>query len=52
MYAELQVTSNYSFQRGGSHAAELVARAAALGHAAIGIADCNTLAGVVRMQPS
>ena len=50
MYAELQVTSNYSFLRGGSHAAELVARAAALGHAAIGIADRNTLAGVVRMH--
>ncbi|WP_086467053.1 PHP domain-containing protein [Oceanibaculum nanhaiense] len=50
MYAELQVTSNYSFLRGGSHAAELVARAAELGHAAIGIADSNTLAGVVRMH--
>ncbi|WP_218191168.1 error-prone DNA polymerase [Enhydrobacter aerosaccus] len=47
-YAELQVTTNYSFLRGGSHPGELVYRAAALGHNAIGIADRNTLAGVVR----
>ena len=47
-YAELQVTTNYSFLRGGSHPAELVQRAIELGHAAIGIADRNTLAGVVR----
>jgi error-prone DNA polymerase len=47
-YAELQVTSNFSFLRGGSHAVELVFQAAALGHRAIGIADRNTLAGVVR----
>ncbi|MBU0723345.1 MAG: error-prone DNA polymerase [Alphaproteobacteria bacterium] len=50
MYAELQVTSNYSFLRGGSHAAELVERAKALNLAAIGIADRNSLAGVVRMH--
>jgi error-prone DNA polymerase len=47
-YAELQVTTNYSFLRGGSHPGELVHRAIALGHNAIGIADRNTLAGVVR----
>ncbi|MDP6430153.1 MAG: error-prone DNA polymerase [Rhodospirillales bacterium] len=47
-YAELQVTSNYSFLRGASHPHELVLQAAALGHAAIAIADRNTLAGVVR----
>ncbi|CAN0653511.1 Error-prone DNA polymerase [Nitratireductor aquimarinus] len=47
-FAELGVTSNYSFLRGGSHPRELVAEAARLGHAAIGIADRNTLAGVVR----
>ena len=47
-YAELQVTTNYSFLRGGSHPGELVYRAANLGHYAIGIADRNTLAGVVR----
>ncbi len=47
-YAELQVTSNYSFLRGASHPEELVLAAAALGHGAVGIADRNTLAGVVR----
>jgi len=48
MYAELQVTTNYSFLRGGSHPGELALQAIALGHGAIGIADRNTLAGVVR----
>src|SRR5499433_3400825 len=48
MYAELQVTTNYSFLRGGSHPGELVLQAIDLGHSAIGIADRNTLAGVVR----
>ena len=48
MYAELQVTTNYSFLRSGSHPGELVLQAAALGHTAVGIADRNTLAGVVR----
>ncbi|HZT51809.1 MAG TPA: error-prone DNA polymerase [Stellaceae bacterium] len=47
-YAELQVTSNFSFLRGASHPWELVAEAQALGHAAIAIADRNSLAGVVR----
>jgi error-prone DNA polymerase len=47
-YAELQVTTNYSFLRGGSHPGELVFQAANLGHYAIGVADRNTLAGVVR----
>ncbi|WP_439611698.1 error-prone DNA polymerase [Reyranella sp.] len=47
-YAELQVTTNYSFLRGGSHPQELVERAIELGHGAIGITDRNTLAGVVR----
>jgi len=47
-YAELQVTTNYSFLRGGSHPQELVEKAIQLGHTAIGIADRNTLAGVVR----
>ncbi len=47
-YAELQVTTNYSFLRSGSHPGELVGRAIALGHNAIGIADRNSLAGVVR----
>ena len=47
-YAELGVTSNFSFLRGGAHAGELVETARKLGLAAIGIADRNTLAGVVR----
>jgi len=47
-YAELATTTNFSFLRGASHPEELVARAAALGLAGIGIADRNTLAGVVR----
>ncbi|WP_428684030.1 error-prone DNA polymerase [Reyranella sp.] len=47
-YAELQVTTNYSFLRGGSHPQELVDQAIKLGHTAIGITDRNTLAGVVR----
>ena len=47
-YAELQVTTNFSFLRGASHAEELAATAAALGHTAIAVTDRNTLAGVVR----
>jgi error-prone DNA polymerase len=47
-YAELAVTTNFSFLRGASHPEELVKRAAALGLRAIGVADRNTLAGVVR----
>ncbi|VUX44905.1 Error-prone DNA polymerase [Candidatus Defluviicoccus seviourii] len=47
-YAELQVTTNFSFLRGASHPEEMVATAARLGTAAIGIADRNTLAGIVR----
>ncbi|MEM1287285.1 MAG: error-prone DNA polymerase [Pseudomonadota bacterium] len=47
-YAELQVTSNFSFLRGGSHPGELVIAAKALGHSAIAVTDRNTLAGVVR----
>ncbi|TCZ67050.1 error-prone DNA polymerase [Flaviaesturariibacter aridisoli] len=48
MYTELQITSNFSFLRGGSHPEELVARAATLGYPAVAITDRNTLAGVVR----
>ncbi len=47
-YAELAVTTNFSFLRGASHPEELVEQAAALGLAAIGIADRNSFAGVVR----
>jgi error-prone DNA polymerase len=47
-YAELQVTTNFSFLRGGSHPQELVAQAKALGLSALAVTDHNTLAGVVR----
>ena len=47
-YAELAVTTNFSFLCGGSHPAEMVATAEALGVTAIGIADRNSFAGVVR----
>ena len=47
-YAEIAVTTNYSFLRGASHPWEFVETAAKHGLAAIGIADRNTLAGVVR----
>ena len=47
-YAELAAASNFSFLRAASHPEELVATAAALGLDALGIADRNSLAGVVR----
>jgi len=47
-YAELQVTTNFSFLRGASHPDELVVTAATLGHQAIAITDRNSLAGIVR----
>ena len=47
-YAELAVTTNFSFLRSGSHPGDFIKQAAALGYAAIGIADRNSLAGVVR----
>jgi error-prone DNA polymerase len=47
-FAELAAATNFSFLRGASHPEEMVARAAELGFAGIGIADRNTLAGVVR----
>ncbi|MBT3396017.1 MAG: PHP domain-containing protein, partial [Alphaproteobacteria bacterium] len=47
-YAELQVSSNFSFLRGASHGEELVTQAKILGHKAIAITDRNSLAGVVR----
>src|ERR1700749_1901462 len=47
-YAEIGVTTNFSFLRGGSHPQEYVQQTSELRLAAIGIADHNTLAGVVR----
>lgn len=47
-YAELEVTTNFTFLAGGSHPEELVATAKALDLAAIAVTDRNTLAGAVR----
>ena len=47
-YADLQVTSHFSFLRGASSCVKLFATAAALGIEALGIVDRNSLAGVVR----
>ena len=47
-YAELAGTTNFSFLRGASHPQEMVATADELGCFAIGIADRNSFAGVVR----
>jgi error-prone DNA polymerase len=47
-YAELHCLSNFSFLRGASHPEELVARAAALGYAALALTDECSLAGIVR----
>src|SRR3954453_232075 len=49
-YIELGVASPFSFLRGASDAIELVLTALSHGMDAIGIADRNTLAGVVRMH--
>ncbi len=47
-YTELQVTTNFSFLRGGSHPEEMVEEAIRLGYGAMAITDRNTLAGIVR----
>jgi error-prone DNA polymerase len=47
-YAELHCLSNFSFQRGASHAEELIERAIEQGYAALAITDECSLAGVVR----
>jgi error-prone DNA polymerase len=47
-YTELQITTNFSFLRGGSHPEEIVEQAITLGYKEIAITDHNTLAGIVR----
>ena len=47
-YAELQVTSHFSFLRGASSCEELFAQAAHLGIEALAITDRNSLAGIIR----
>lgn len=47
-YAEIGIATNFSFLHGGSHPQEYVHQASELRLPVIGIADRNTLAGVVR----
>ncbi|KMW60642.1 DNA polymerase III alpha subunit [Candidatus Rhodobacter oscarellae] len=47
-FAELNITSNFTFLTGGSHAEEYMALAAEMGLGAIAIADENSVAGIVR----
>ena len=47
-YAEIGITTNFSFLRGGSDPRDYVHQASKLRLPVIGIADHNTLAGVVR----
>ncbi len=47
-YAELDAQTNFSFLEGGSHPREMVFEAKRLGLCALGVADRNSLAGVVR----
>lgn len=49
-FAELVCATNYSFLRGASHPADMVARALELGLAGIGIADRNTVAARARWR--
>ena len=51
-YAELHCLTNFSFLRGASHPEELVARAAALGYAALAVTDECSVAGIVRAHPA
>ncbi|MDJ0629798.1 MAG: error-prone DNA polymerase [Rhodobacter sp.] len=47
-FAELDITSNFTFLTGGAHPEEYIRRAAALGIEGIAIADENSVAGIVR----
>src|SRR5947209_17882614 len=47
-YVEFAVTSNFSFLRGASHPEELMVQADHLGLGGLGLADRNSVAGVVR----
>ena len=49
-FVELGLVSCFSFLRGASDAVDLVMTARALGYDAIGIADANSMAGVVRIH--
>src|SRR3954465_11404190 len=47
-YADLQVTTHFSFLRGASSPAEMFEQAKLLGISALGVTDRNSLAGIVR----
>ena len=47
-YAEIQVTTNFTFTYGASHPHELIKTARSLNYHAIAVTDHNSLAGVVR----
>jgi error-prone DNA polymerase len=47
-YAELASASNFSFLRGASHPKDLVLTSILRGHTGLGLADRNSVAGVVR----
>ena len=47
-FAELVAASNFSFLRGASSGPDMVLASLLLGHTGLGVADRNTLAGVVR----
>jgi DNA-directed DNA polymerase III PolC len=47
-FAELCITSNFTFLTGGSHPEEYARRASELGLAALAVADVNSVAGLVR----
>jgi error-prone DNA polymerase len=49
-FVELGLASCFSFLRGASDAVDLVTAARALGYDALGIADANSMAGVVRLH--
>jgi error-prone DNA polymerase len=49
-FVELGLVSCFSFLRGASDAVDLVTTAHALGYDALGIADANSMAGVVRIH--
>jgi error-prone DNA polymerase len=51
-YAEMVAATNFSFLRGASTGQDMVLQALKLGHAGIGIADRNTVSGVVRAWTS
>jgi error-prone DNA polymerase len=50
VFVELGLVSCFSFLRGASDAVDLVLAAHALGYDALGIADVNSMAGVVRIH--